>query len=384
MSGFGAGSSGGGGGSGDASAANQLTQITLATTTNTLLNGGLPAALGAGGGLKIDGSGTALPISGTITANIGTTNGLALDATLAKLTISQSAALGSNTQVLIGGSVSTSAPSYTNGNINPLSLTTAGAIRVDGSGATQPVSGTITANIGTTNGLALDATLTTLSGKFASAATLADAASNPTVTSLGNFNHVFNGSTWDRARSGLLTAQSAATGIQNTLNMGRYNSSAPTLTDGQVIALQLDVSGNTKVTEQFAPQYEDNTNAVAAMQVKPLAATTYAYSLGSNLGANATQNVKSSTGNVFSVMCQNLNVSIRYFQLHNTATTPAGGATPILSFPVPGSSTVIIGTDFFGAGGLNFTTGVAMAFSTTSSTYTAGTNTDQMSFVAYK
>jgi hypothetical protein len=34
--------------------------------------GQLPAALGAGGGLKVDGSGTALPVSGTVTANAGT------------------------------------------------------------------------------------------------------------------------------------------------------------------------------------------------------------------------------------------------------------------------------------------------------------------------
>lgn len=32
----------------------------------------LPTALGAGGGLKVDGSGTALPVSGTVTANAGT------------------------------------------------------------------------------------------------------------------------------------------------------------------------------------------------------------------------------------------------------------------------------------------------------------------------
>lgn len=37
-------------------------------TLNGLLAGGLPAALGAGGGLKIDGSGTTLPVSGTVTA----------------------------------------------------------------------------------------------------------------------------------------------------------------------------------------------------------------------------------------------------------------------------------------------------------------------------
>src|SRR6185436_5601098 len=106
------------------------------------------------GRIPVDGSGVTQPISGTITANIGTTNGLALDTTLAKLSVSQGVALGANTQTLIGGSVTTAAPTYITGNINPLSLTTAGALRVDNSGNTQPVAGTITANIGTTNGLA--------------------------------------------------------------------------------------------------------------------------------------------------------------------------------------------------------------------------------------
>lgn len=46
--------------SGLATEAKQDTQITK-------LNGGLPAALGAGGGVKIDGSGTALPVSGPLT-----------------------------------------------------------------------------------------------------------------------------------------------------------------------------------------------------------------------------------------------------------------------------------------------------------------------------
>jgi|ERR1019366_2402410 hypothetical protein len=120
-------------------------------------------SLTTAGALRIDGSGVTQPVSGTITANagsgtfavsgtvtsnIGTTNGLALDATLAKTTIALSAALGSNTQTLVGGSVTTSAPTYITGNINPLSLTTTGALRVDGSGVTQPVSGTITANQG--------------------------------------------------------------------------------------------------------------------------------------------------------------------------------------------------------------------------------------------
>src|SRR5579859_6432879 len=121
-----------------------------------------PLSLTTAGALRIDGSAVVQPISGTVTSNIGTTGGLALDATLAKLTIAQSTALGSNTQALIGGSVTTSSPTYTTGNINPFSLTTSGALRIDGSGSTQPISGTVTANIGTTNGLALDATLAKL------------------------------------------------------------------------------------------------------------------------------------------------------------------------------------------------------------------------------
>lgn len=83
-----------------------------------------------------------LTVSGTVTANVGTTNGIALDATVTKLTIAQATALGTSAGPLIQGSVTTSAPTYTTGTINPLSLTTAGALRVDGSGVTQPVSGT--------------------------------------------------------------------------------------------------------------------------------------------------------------------------------------------------------------------------------------------------
>lgn len=114
-----------------------------------------PLSLTTAGALRTDASATTQPVSGTVTvtqgtaanlnatvvgtvtANIGTTNGLALDATVAKLTIAQGAALGANTQALIGGSVTTAAPSYTAGQISPLSLTTAGALRVDATGPTK-------------------------------------------------------------------------------------------------------------------------------------------------------------------------------------------------------------------------------------------------------
>jgi hypothetical protein len=118
---------GGGGGGGDASAANQLVQITAADLTNTNLGGVteaapatdtassglngrlqriaqrisslialLPAALGAGGGLKIDGSGTALPISA---AALPLPTGAATEVTLLAQSAKLPASLGIKTAV---------------------------------------------------------------------------------------------------------------------------------------------------------------------------------------------------------------------------------------------------------------------------------------------
>ena len=89
--------------------------------------------------------------SWTVTANAGTnlnTSALALDATVAKLNLAQGSTTSGQTGPLVQGAVTTSAPSYTTAQTSPLSLTTAGALRIDGSGSTQPVSGTVTANQG--------------------------------------------------------------------------------------------------------------------------------------------------------------------------------------------------------------------------------------------
>lgn len=108
-------------------------------TTGTINNLSLTTL----GLLRVDGYGGTFPVTGTVTANIGTTNGLALDATLAKLTISPGTALGSNTLAMVGGAVTTNPPSYTTGQVDQLSLTTGGLLRVDGYSGTFPVTGTV-------------------------------------------------------------------------------------------------------------------------------------------------------------------------------------------------------------------------------------------------
>lgn len=164
---------------------------------------------------------------------------------------------------------------------------------------------------------------------------------------------------------------------------GQYNSTNPTLTNSAFHALSLDVNSNLKTVEQYAPQAEDNTNNVIAMVVKPLAVSTYSPSLFKNLGANATLNVKASTGNILSIYARNVSGGDRWIQLHNTATTPTGGAVPVYSFYVPSGGVTERGTEFFTLSGVNGSNGWAFACSTTEGTYTAATATDHFTYIQY-
>lgn len=82
-------------------------------------------------------------VSGTVTSNIGTTNGLALDTSVNGLQVSQGSTTSGQKGGLTLGAVTTAAPSYTTAQTSPLSLTTAGALRTDGSATTQPISGSV-------------------------------------------------------------------------------------------------------------------------------------------------------------------------------------------------------------------------------------------------
>lgn len=80
--------------------------------------------------------------------------------------------------------------------------------------------------------------------------------------------------------------------------------------------------------------------------------------------------VKTTAGNVFAARVTNANAALRYFQIHNKATDPAGTNVPILSFPIPVSGGIMtVGAEFL-SGGQECTTGVAWAISTTHATFT--------------
>ena len=67
--------------------------------------------------------------AGTITANIGTTNGLALDSSVNGLLVAQGSTTSGEKGPLAQGAVTTNAPSYTTAQTSPLSLDTSGLLR---------------------------------------------------------------------------------------------------------------------------------------------------------------------------------------------------------------------------------------------------------------
>ncbi len=128
-------------------------------------------------------SGTPQPVSGTVTANAGTgtmavslasvpthavtnagtfatqVDGAALTSLqlIDDTVVAQGTALGSTKNSLIGGSVTTAAPTYTTGQISPLNLDTAGNLRVNvaaggASGGTSSTFGAATPGTGTAVG----------------------------------------------------------------------------------------------------------------------------------------------------------------------------------------------------------------------------------------
>lgn len=191
----------------------------------------------------------------------------------------------------------------------------------------------------------------------------------------------------NNSASGIYSEDTASSsGDNGFLNISKREDipSETTSSDGDYQPVKSDEFGALWVRELYIQDAWDNTNDIVASVNKPLAVSTYTPSLFSNLGANATLNVKAAAGNVYAVKVHNINASARYIQLHNTATTPGGGAVPLITALVPASSELLLGREFFGDSGIHFNTGIAFAFSTTEATYTAGTATDQMTFVVYK
>jgi len=159
-------------------------------------------------------------------------------------------------ETLMGGSVTTSSPTYATGQMKALSLTTAGALRVDGSAVTQPISGTVTSNQGTANSLAnawsMKITDATNGPAAVKAASTAAAATDPALVVAVSPN---NSVAVTQATASNLNAQvvgNVASGSADSGNgvkvSGVYNTTVPALTNGQRGDIQVDSRGAQIVT----------------------------------------------------------------------------------------------------------------------------------------
>lgn len=223
-----------------------------------------------------------------------------------------------------------------------------------------------------------------------------DANQNLRVTSGGS------GATADQVQG---AGASGATKVGNPVLVGGVNNTTlPTLTNGQTGDVQLGTRGSVHATLMVANSTASietvatNVDAVAAgsvgtrLQTASLGyvfnGTTWDRLRGSGTAFIAPLNdvdisVKASAGSLLSVSATNINAAIRYLQVFNKATAPAGGDTAVFSFPIPaGSSTVpavvSVARDFLGQNGHQFSTGIAVGVSTTAATFTAATTTDHV------
>lgn len=136
-------------------------------------------------------------VSGTVTANIGTTNGLALDSSVNGILVAQGSTTSGQSGPLVQTATTTSAPTYTTAKTNPLSTDTSGNLRTS-------VNNTVT------------------------------------VSGTGTFT------TQDKAD---MTGTTPGTAPSNTMIVGgKFNSSPPAPTNGQTLPLQLDQVGNLSIT----------------------------------------------------------------------------------------------------------------------------------------
>jgi hypothetical protein len=340
-----------------ATSAKQDTQTALLTTIDT--DTGNIATEVAGLLTDTELRATPVPVSGTVTATpTGTQNvdvtantiGLATSANqtngnqiaVAKGDVASGSADSGN-PVKVGAKYNSTQPTFTDGQRADMQVDSRGNLRM---------------------GLYANNTQTTASFK----ADNADAdATSATANKLGVMSRgtVYNGTTWDRMKGDATDGLLVNLGSNNDVSLNAGTNAIGKLSANSGVDI-----GDVDVTSTTFPT--------------PVATSTYSPTRFVDFGSNATANIKSSAGNVFSLYCNNENSSDRYIQLHNTATTPAGGATPLYSFRVPGSGDILVGTYFFTNAGANFTTGIAFAFSTTKDTYTAGTATEQSTTVHYK
>lgn len=261
---------------------------------------------------KVDGSAVTQPISGTVTANAGTnlnTSLLALESggNLAStktntdnLNLAQASTTSGQKGNLILGAVTTAAPTYTTAQSNPLSLTTAGAVRTDSSGTTQPVSGTVAATQSGTWTVQPGNTANTTAWKVDGSAVTQPVSGTVTANQGGTWNitnisgtvSLPTGAATETSLAKLTQTQGSSTsGQSGPLIQGAVTTAAPTYSNAQTSPLSLTTGGLLRIDTSANTSVTPGTGATNLGKAEDAAHTTGdvgIFSLGVRNDANAT------------------------------------------------------------------------------------------------
>lgn len=281
---------------------------------------------------------------------------------------------------IVSALVTTGAPSYSTATSRGLSLNTSGGLRVDGSGVTQPVSGTVTAAQATAS--SLNATVVG-TGTFVDQATLqtqtdtvmvggvnikeinavaplmgngvtgtgslrvtlaSDTTSNSNAflvngnvtpadakalgtTSIGTYSYmgVYNGTTVDLAREAANSTNSTGTGITAAAQVGQCDDVSPTaITENSFGNARIDCASHAQLVT-IVPSLSAGGTTLFTLT---LANTT-----------NAT-NVKAGPGQVYSISGFNMSSATPvWISLYDNVGTPTCGTNIKQQFLIPGSTT---------------------------------------------
>jgi hypothetical protein len=107
-------------------------------------------------------------------------------------------------------------------------------------------------------GFATESTLNSLNNKIPLSSSLSDTSSNPTTFSIDSKISGYNGSSWDRIRTGLLAQTSSPIGFLNSIPFAQYNFANLSLLDTETAPLQITDAGFLRSEEQMAPLYESS------------------------------------------------------------------------------------------------------------------------------
>lgn len=223
-----------------------------------------PLSLTTSGLLRVDGSGVTQPVSGTVTANAGTGN-------FNNASVSATGASAPVDTTFIGALTATTAPSYSTALNEPLSLTLAGLLRIDGVfpiNATTPttdvtfVGGAVTTaaptyTTGQLSALSLDTAgnlrvtgfVTTNKAATSSVTSVAASATNTTLLA-SNANRIFASIYNESNKTAFIKLGTTASNTSYTiLLMPNAYWEVPNDYTGEIDAIWSSANGNARVTE---------------------------------------------------------------------------------------------------------------------------------------